>query len=248
MKYVERLKGCQPNAVALVNRLLDAIIPMHCVLCGLPCGTPGICPPCRADLPWNRDACRSCALPVRAADGTICGPCLMRAPSWDAATSALRYEFPVRELVRQFKFRRDMAAGRVLAELLTDCLQENLRRLPDLLVPVPLHGFRLFGRGFNQAYEIARLSGARLNIPLSACGLRRTRPTRSQFGLGAAARRRNLEGAFAWRGAPLAGLNVALVDDVMTTGATAAECVRVLRKAGAKRIDIWAVARAVTNS
>ncbi len=186
-------------------------------------------------------------MPLPAAGETVCGPCLQRTPDWQAASAALHYEFPVRQLVGQFKFRRNMAVGRVLAEMLADYLADRQVERPDLLIPVPLHGWRLFTRGFNQAFDIARHLGRALDIPLADYDLRRTRPTRSQTGLDAVARRRNLRNAFTWRGKDLRERHVALVDDVLTTGTTAAECARVLGKAGAGRIDVWVLARAAKS-
>ena len=145
---------------------------------------------------------------------------------------------------QRFKFRRDLAAGRALAGLLYGRLLDVCPDRPDLIVPVPLHRFRLLRRGFNQAFEIAHHIARQLEAPLPAHDLRRTRPTPAQTGLDAAQRRRNLRGAFTWRGRSLAGSHVALVDDVMTTGTTVRECTRVLRKAGAERVDIWVLARA----
>jgi ComF family protein len=213
------------------------------VLCGLQSGPECICDYCLGDLPWNRSACGACGLPIPATAGVTCGPCLRKAPPWNSAIAALRYEFPVRELVRKFKFKRHLACGRVLSGLLACRVQQSADH-PGRLIPVPLHGLRLFRRGFNQSYEIARYLGKTLGIPLFARELRRTRRTRSQSGLDAAGRRGNLKNAFGWRGGSLEGMHVALVDDVMTTGATLAECARVLHRAGAARVDAWVVARA----
>jgi ComF family protein len=247
MKYVERLKPCQPGRLVRVDGLLDFLFPPRCLLCGLQAGPEGICDYCRGDLPWNRSACRACGLPIPATAGRACGPCLRRAPPWDSAIAALRYEFPVREMIRKFKFNRHLASGRVLSCLLASCIGQRLETRPELLIPVPLHGLRLLRRGFNQAYEIARHLGKALDVPLSAADLRRTRRTRSQSGLDADARRGNLRNAFCWRGRSLTGMHVVLIDDVMTTGATLHECTRVLRRSGAKRIDAWVVARALRH-
>jgi ComF family protein len=159
--------------------------------------------------------------------------------------SPLIYEFPVRQLVQQFKFRRNLAAGRALSELFTGHLSNTSTEFPNGLVPVPLHGTRLFSRGFNQAFEIARHLHGKFQIPLVDYNLRRTRRTRAQAGLEADERRKNLQGAFSWHGDELSGRHIALVDDVMTTGATVKACARVLKKAGARRVDIWVLARAV---
>ena len=151
------------------------------------------------------------------------------------------YRFPVDRLVQRFKFNRHLAAGRLLAELMLRVLAP---RTADLLVPVPLHWQRLFQRGFNQAVELAVPISRATNIPLLTTGLSRRRATQAQSGLDARARRKNLGGAFRWRHTKAPPAHVVLVDDVMTTGATAAECTRVLLAAGAGRVDIWTAARA----
>lgn len=242
MQYVERFLGCQPIGMNWVDRLADRLLPRRCLVCSLDSRPVGICDYCLKDLPWNTQPCLCCGLPLPGDHNGICGPCLRRPPAFERTVSPLLFEYPVRELIRQFKFRRNLAAGRALTRLLHRQLLACDR--PDCLLPVPLHGFRLFRRGFNQAFDIARYIGVKLEIPVLAEGLRRIRPTRAQSGLDADERRRNLRGAFAWHGQTLAGKHVALVDDVMTTGTTVRECTRVLGKAGAGRVDIWVLARA----
>jgi ComF family protein len=106
----------------------------------------------------------------------------------------------------------------------------------------------MLSRGFNQAYELAGYAGRVLDLPLHASALRRRRNTRAQSGLSRKQRRQNLRGAFSWHGSRKPGRHVALIDDVMTTGTTVTECARILKKAGAKRVDVWVAARAVPNS
>jgi ComF family protein len=149
----------------------------------------------------------------------------------------------------RLKFGRSLAAGRVLSELWNEAITVMAPALPTLFVPVPLHASRLRERGYNQAFELLRPLVRSLQIPLAESLLERTRATPAQANLDAAARRRNLRGAFgfhapALRGIAPAAAHVALVDDVMTTGATLRECARVLRRAGIGRVDVWALARA----
>jgi ComF family protein len=151
------------------------------------------------------------------------------------------YRFPIDRLVQRFKFNRHLPAGRLLSGLMLPSLASQTA---DILVPVPLHWRRLYQRGFNQAVELAVPIARALEIPVVTAGLIRRRATVAQSGLNARARKRNLVGAFRWRHRQPPPAHVALVDDVMTTGATVAECTRVLLAAGAKRVDVWTAVRA----
>ena len=152
------------------------------------------------------------------------------------------YEFPVDRLVRTFKFEGQLSYGAALGRLLAEYLAISPGARPDCLVPVPLHPVRLAERGYNQAQELARPLAKCLQVPMLADLARRRHPTAMQTGLGAAARRRNVRNAFEIVGRPPE--SVAIVDDVLTTASTAGELARALRRAGARRIEIWALARA----
>lgn len=183
-----------------------------------------------------------CAIPLPE-PATECGRCLRRPPDFDAALAPLIYGFPVDRLLPRFKFHGDLAAGRLLAATLLSAASAAPGARPATLIPVPLHRTRLRERGYNQALELARPIARQLGIPLAPDALERVRPTRAQSELGALDRRRNVRGAFVVRGRTLPD-HVALVDDVMTTGATLSECARVLKRAGVARVDVWVVARA----
>ncbi len=250
MKYEKHVMACQPENTIQVDRrwwhpLLDFILPPRCVLCGQSSGPVCICAGCRTDLPWHGPHCLRCGLPLGSARDTICGACIQKPPPFTRTVCPLLYEFPANRLVQAFKFKRQFAAGRVLSHLLCEyvALQEVV--LPDMLIPVPLHNLRMLKRGFNQAYEMAAYAGGVLHIPLLATALRRRRNTPAQSGLSRKQRRKNLQGAFYWHGCVRPARHVVLVDDVMTTASTLTECARVLKKAGAKRIDVWVAARAV---
>lgn len=160
----------------------------------------------------------------------------------------MRYEFPVNRLVQALKFNRQLAEGRVLSHLLCEHVVQQGFDLPDMLIPVPLHRWRMLRRGFNQAIELGSYAASVLGVPLHTTGLRRRRNTAAQSGLTSMQRRRNVRGAFYWRVRDKPGDHVALIDDVMTTGTTVTECTRVLKRAGAGRVDIWVAARAVPTS
>jgi len=213
-----------------------------CVACGAE-GREGLCKGCFRDLPWNDHACTRCAAPLPLLPSRVCGDCARRPPPFEAAYAAFRYAWPADRLLQQFKFHDHLATGRILSLALSRYLALRDAPAPDLMVPVPLHRARLAARGFNQAGEIARSLAPLLHTPLRRRALRRTRPTPSQRGLDRRARGSNLRGAFACPDA-LTGLHVAVVDDVITTGSTAAEIARTLHRAGAARVDVYALARA----
>lgn len=240
MQYRSHPSGCQPDWRKWVDGCLDALLPPCCLLCRGRGSATGLCADCRSGLPASEHDCPLCALPVPG-PGT-CGACLQTPPPWDRAAAALVYEFPVDVLVGLLKYHRQLAAGPALADAMA---AKPPRQDLDgaVLVPVPLHWTRQAVRGFNQSIELAGLVARSHGLRLSLNGLRRIRRTPAQAGLDAATRRRNLRRAFAWRGAPLHGMHVVLVDDVMTTGSTAAACTSVLREAGAGPVDLWVAAR-----
>ena len=144
-----------------------------------------------------------------------------------------------------FKFKRQHACGRVLSHLLSEYASDQLVNYPDVLIPVPLHNLRMIKRGFNQAYELGSHISKVLDIPLLANSLRRHRNTKAQSGLSRKQRRKNMQNAFYWHSTRPAAPHIALIDDVMTTGTTVSECARVLKRAGARRVDVWVTARAI---
>jgi len=227
---------------ALGGALQRFVLPCRCLLCGA-AGDDGLdlCRECARELPRNRTCCARCALPLPE-PAALCGQCQRRPPPWDAAWVPFRYAWPLDRLESRFKFSANLAAGRVLTAL---WLGELLPAVaPAWIVPVPLHPARLRQRGYNQALELARPLAGRLGCALSVDGLFRQRATVAQTDLGAVQRRRNVRGSFAVEERIAWPAHVVLLDDVMTTGATLAECARVLKRAGVHRVDVWALARA----
>lgn len=220
------------------------LYPPVCLVCGL-AGRPGLdcCAACQAELPRLSGRCRRCALEVaRTVD--LCGRCTTRLPAFDAAWAGFAYRVPVERLITDFKFHRDLAAGRVLARLLAGELALQRASRPDLMVPIPLHHRRRLGRGFNQAEMLCSDLRNHLGGLPWASLLRRRRATRNQSDLPAQRRGGNVRGAFELCWLPPGTAHVSLVDDVMTTGSTLNECARVLKRAGVRRVDVWVVARA----
>ena len=221
-----------------------AVLPPHCLLCGRDGDRRrDLCAACAADLIRNRICCPRCALPLKA-PAPLCGECLQREPPFAAAYAPFVYASPLDQLLTRLKFGRSLAAGRVLSELWLEAMRHELVPVPAALLPVPLHPQRLRERGYNQALELARPLVRALGIPLRIDFLRRSRATAAQSDLDAAQRRRNLRGAFDIVENAALPAHVAIVDDVMTTGATARECAKILRRAGVQRVDVWAFARA----
>ncbi|MHB1272261.1 MAG: ComF family protein [Rhodanobacter sp.] len=227
---------------AWLERLQRFVQPWRCLLCAAN-GAAGIdlCADCAAELPRNRSCCTRCALPL-ATPAALCGECQRRAPPWDAAWAPFRYGWPLDRLEARYKFGADLAAGRVLSTLWQR--ETCPLPLPRLLLTVPLHRGRLRQRGYNQALELARPLARQLDVPLQPDLLQRLRRTEAQTELDALGRRRNVRGAFALRAGIALPAHVAILDDVMTTGATLAECARVLKHAGVQQVDAWALARA----
>ena len=226
------------------ERLQFALLPPHCLLCGqLGSAHRDLCAACAADLVRNVICCPRCALPL-ATPAPLCGECLQHAPPFAAAYVPFVYAAPLDQLVTSLKFGRSLAAGRVLAELWIDALRGTPALLPQALIPVPLHPQRLRERGYNQALELARPIAQTLGIALREDVLARTRATPAQSHLDAVERQRNLRGAFAVVDGLEVPDHVAVIDDVMTTGATLRECARALLHVGVSRVDVWALARA----
>lgn len=227
--------------------LLERLLPPHCLLCGDP-GHDGlaICTDCLAELPRNDHPCVRCAesLPATGPDLPelrVCGRCLWRPPPYGAIHVPFRYASPIDWLVRRLKFHGDLAAGRLLGQLLALECSDALRDA-DAVVPLPLHPRRLAGRGFNQATEIARPLARALAAPLRVDGLARGGTTIAQMDLPAQRRRINVRGAFRRR-RPLSG-QVVLVDDVVTTASTVREAARQLAADGKCGVQVVAIARA----
>ncbi len=224
----------------MTQPLRDWLLPAGCRLCQRPTEGALLCPGCQADLPWNSTACPNCAAPVMHP-----GPCVrcarLRHPPLDHAHATFRLAAPIQQFIHGLKYRADFAQARLLGTLVADRVSERAEGI-DALVPVPLHRSRLRQRGYNQALELGRVIGKRIGRPCDGQAVVRVRATEDQIGQRAAARRRNMRGAFV-AAAPLQGLRIALIDDVMTTGATLTELARCCRRAGAAHVEAWTVAR-----
>ena len=228
----------QEKLASLLLRGTSFLFGGSCFVCrGAACAL--LCAQCEAELPrLELPLCPRCAL--KSPGGAVCGRCLSQSPAYDATQAALAYDFPADALVHALKFRGELALAPLLAGFLADKVRADS---VDHVVPVPLSAARLRHRGYNQAVEIARHLRKDL-LELSLCV--RTRETPPQIELPYAERQRNVRGAFHCTRA-LLGANVAVVDDVMTTGATLHEVARTLKRAGAARVVNWVVARTLPH-
>jgi ComF family protein len=226
------------RGLARLRRLLAP----RCVVCDLEDGDP-LCPGCARDYFASDVArCATCALRLPSARGDDrCGNCLRSPPSFDGTVVLADYAPPVDRMVAALKFGGRLPLAEAFGRLLARAGRLLLRD-SDVICPVPLAFERQSERGFNQAQEIARRIAADCGRPLRTDLLLRTRNTSAQMDLALAERRRNVQGAFVARG-DLAALRIAVVDDVMTTGATLGEVAAALKRAGAARVGNLVVAR-----
>jgi len=206
-----------------------------------------VCNACETELPWLMEHCEVCALPL-AMDGLVCGQCLRQPPAFKQVIAPWTYSFPVDTLISRFKHQARWPLGHMLGRLLGHYLQHRFDNhpltRPDILLPVPMARRRLRERGYNQALMLARWLSADLNLPHDEHLLLRPYETVAQQALDAKTRKRNLLNAFALApGADVRGRHLALVDDVLTTGATAHSLARLLINAGARQVDVYCLAR-----
>ncbi|WP_047303806.1 ComF family protein [Pseudomonas fluorescens] len=236
---------CQPRDKDQVYICLKNV--QSCLLCDEPAEAEmPICVACEAEMPWLGEHCQTCALPLPEA-GLTCDGCLLEPPAYEQVAVPWRYDFPVDSLITRFKHNAKWPFGHLLADVLSQYLQhrfdEDLPR-PDALLPVPLAAKRLRQRGFNQAAMLARWLSRQLDLPCEENVVHRIQDTSAQQDLDAKARKRNLRNAFALTSdANVKGRHLALVDDVLTTGATTQALARLLMNAGAARVDVYCLAR-----
>jgi ComF family protein len=220
-------------ALSLIEKVAQSLLPSTCCLCGG-----------RGET-LHLDLCAGCRtlLPLNASNGDAFPAC---APTVVRVVVPFHYAYPVNLLIRALKFHGERAHARVLGLLLADSVRSLRCALPELIVPMPLHARRYRERGFNQAHEIARYTGASLCIPVDTRHLVRRRETLEQSGLSLAERRGNVRGAFEVA-RPFTAMRVALIDDVVTTGSTALAAAQALLAGGVSEVEVWAVARVLLN-
>lgn len=236
-----------------LRKALDAVLPPLCLACGAVVAEPGsLCPQCWAGMGFLAPPlCHACGHPFEfesgAGEHALCAPCLTKPPPWGRGRAVLRYDDTSKPLILRFKHADRLegasAFGRWMARAGAELLAEA-----EVIVPVPLHRWRLLARRYNQAAVLAQALGRHSGVAVAPDALVRLRRTPAQGHLDREQRRRNVAGAFAVvpsRRRFIHGRRVLLVDDVLTTGATLGECARVLLKAGAVAVDVLTLGRVV---
>ena len=233
-----------------IESFQELIFPSQCLECDrrLPCReAPLLCSDCLSDIAYiHTPKCTCCGIPFQAGQDHHCGLCLKKSVAFDLARSAVHYREPVTALISSLKFNGTLTGLSTLAQLARNAPGREDLSEPDMILPVPLHDKRLKQRKFNQALLLSRACFPEFNKRIIPDLLLRHRATSPQTKLNGTERRKNLSGAFSLKNPKEAkGKNILLVDDVFTTGSTVNECAKVLRKAGAERIEVFTVARAM---
>lgn len=242
----------------LLRQALDAVLPPLCLCCGTVVAESGsLCPDCWSRVGFlSEPLCHACGHPFEVhpggghpgAEGDIlCGPCLAKAPPWRRARAVLRYDAASKPLILRFKHADRLEGAAAFARWMARAGGELLADT-QVIVPVPLHRWRLLARRYNQAAVLAQALGRLSGVTVAPDALVRLRRTAVQGHMDREERRRNVAGAFAVperRRRLVQGRRVLLVDDVLTTGATTGECTRTLLKAGAESVDVLTLGRVV---
>jgi ComF family protein len=242
------------NQLLNISHLKQVIFRQNCVLCDAcidasVANTHAVCRACLNDLPWHpKTSCPQCGL---ASGGQLCGSCISSPPDFDATHAAFLYAFPIDAMMLRYKYGNSLNLGDTFAMFLTEkVLLEGHTQNIDLIIPMPMHPQRLKERGFNQALEIAKVLTKNRKEKLDYKRVIRQTLTPPQASLALKERVKNIKGAFKVNGDRLnqfQGKRIAIVDDVMTTGASLNELAKTLKKAGATHVECWVIARTLPH-
>ncbi len=235
----------------LVNKwkIFEILMQAPCLLCGgITLDKSKYCAACLKDLPWNQHFCQQCSLPMesQAAVSLVCGDCLTTPPPFSKTIAPFIYSFPINIIIHKVKYGKEQFWLKSLSIQFNAYLNEHHRSnpVPDTLIPVPLHNAKLSVRTFNQAEVFARHLSAQLGIPANSKVLLKTRESSDQASLNKKQRLNNLKGCFCISNTQaIQGKHLILIDDVITTKATSEVCSDLLLRGGAKRVDVWCLAR-----
>lgn len=244
-----------------LNVGLEFLFPAICLICKVRLGLGNrgpVCAACWEEVSPIRQPCRRCGHPLDYETGTLddderdasayCNLCQKSSPLFAQARSIFYYEGTIRQLIHCFKYQGMLRVGKFLASSVSEYVQTN-PLTADCVVPVPIGIKKLRHREFNQSLVLAREAGKKLKVPVYPFALKREREVAAQMRLSRQERMRNIRGAFGVREAShIHNKKVLLVDDVLTTGATASECTRILLKHGASQVRVLTLARTVLSS
>lgn len=226
-----------------MRRLGMLAFPRVCVLCGCYTQAPiDCCEHCERSLPIIHQACQRCGLPMER-DACLCNRCLLAMPAYDQTYAGFEYQGAIKKRMARFKDQADLTTGRFLSDVFARRLLAMHAPKPDLLVPIPMHLTRFWYRGFDQTRVLSRDLARYFEGLNWFPALKITRRTKRQSMLPSEARWSNVHGAFKVKKLPKGTRHVALVDDVMVSGATVQEASRVLKGVGVERVDVWVIAR-----
>ena len=242
-----------------ISVLKQAIFKQNCILCASPqASTPGhplsnslheldspcihaVCRPCLNELPWHPStSCPQCGL---SSSGQLCGSCMSSAPNFDATHAVFLYQYPIDKMMQRYKYGNMLNISDTFGRLLAE---KSPFESIDLIIPMPMHPTRIKQRGFNQALETAKVLSKNHKKKLDYKSVARQTLTPPQASLALKERVENIKGAFKVN-SDLAGKRIAIVDDVMTTGASLNELAKTLKKAGASHVECWVIARTLPH-
>jgi len=242
------IKWLQTLKISDIRNKVTRFIPRHCLFCLEKTHSHSdLCKSCIDSLALNDNCCQRCATPMDHSiqqEIILCGNCLSHHYHYDRVYSPYLYSEELSYLIRKFKYQKKVHFAQILSALFierTSYLTDF--QLPQAIIPVPMHNKRLRQRGFNQALALSRALALHYQLPLNYNSLIRKRYTGLQAGLLAVERQKNVRQAFAVK-KPIAYNHIALIDDVMTTGSTANEAAKALKKSGIAQVDVWTIARA----
>lgn len=249
MKFKQLLNNCLNYNQLLFNTVFKrCLFKQSCLLCkSADGGDIAICNDCVKDLPWHiQPHCPQCGL--LSFNSQLCGHCLKSAPDFDATHALFTYVYPLDALLQRYKYGSMLNFSHSFADLMSeDLLLSNTKAKDiDLIIPMPMHPQRLQERGFNQALEIAKLVSNKLEVPLDYKSCLRNKLTPPQASLPLKERVKSIHGVFSIKKSHahnLQGLKIALIDDVMTSGASLNELAKTIKKAGASHVECWVIAR-----
>ena len=227
--------------------VLDFALPPRCAGCGVVTEEVGaFCPPCWSQIEWlGQSGCGRCGLPLAGTEIDTCGRCLADPPKLDRMRAAVAYDDLPRSIALKLKYGRKVGLARTMARYMGPLKGDWPH--DAIIIPVPLHRWRLWGRGFNQSALMARELSRLWGLPADVAGLKRVKRTQPLKGLSQTQRRKAVSGAFK-AASDFKGRTAILVDDVLTSGSTAEACARALRRAGASRVELVCWARVVRPS